>query len=203
MPDTIKQLPKNLLETPIIPLLKDKKNKTISTWVTEISDITPLDVSMQDGLHWAKIFNNYLETANVNAIIWWAGAQPASNNESLILLDNDRIHFKTTKRYDVFGNYSRYIPRGSSRIQTSCNNNKIHVSSFKKGKTCIWVIINDSKESSEILLSVNKGKSINSLCSYTTTAELQWDEKKEVVKKGIGKVTIPAMSVVTYVGTIK
>ena len=62
-------------------------------WVTEISDITPLDVSMEDGLRWATAFHEYLMEAQVSAIIWWLGAQPTKTNESLIVLNQQEGSF--------------------------------------------------------------------------------------------------------------
>lgn len=202
LPDTLKKLPKEMLKTPIIPMF-DAKDHELSTWVTEISDITPLDISMKDGLAWAKTFHNYLSVANVNAIVWWAGAQPTSNNESLIILDKDRLHFSIAKRYDVFGNYSRYIPINSSRIENQCSNPNIQVTTYKKGDTCIWVIINDNSMAENILLSIDKGKSIKKLCSYCTNQEKQWEKQNEKVSKGKGVISIPPKSVVTYVGLVK
>lgn len=203
LPDTIKQIPTELLETPIIPLLNDKKNNMVSTWVTEISDVTPIDLSMEDGLNWAKTFHKYLTVANVNAIVWWAGAQPTSNNESLIILNKDRIHFDLSKRYEVFGNYSRYIPVNSKRIQSSHNENDLYVTCYKKDNQCIWVVINDADYSKNLRLSIDNDKNIKSLYSYSTNENQTWSEKKETVKKGTGLVSIPAKSVVSYIGILK
>lgn len=202
LPDTLKKLPKEMLETPIKPLLETQGNK-FSTWVTEISDITPLDISMKDGLAWAKTFNEYLSSANVNAIVWWAGAQPTSNNESLVILNKDRLHFSLSKRYDVFGNYSRYIPINSCRIDNRCSNPNIQVTTYKKGDICIWVVINDNPKSEDILLSIDESKSIKQLCSYCTNQEKQWEKQDEKVVNGQGFVTISPKSVVTYVGLVK
>ena len=99
---------KEYLKTPIIPFDAAEKAH-IPVWITEISDVTPLDTSIQDGLKWAVTFHNYLTKANVNAIIWWGGAMPTSNNESLIILNKNRKDYTLSKRYDILGNYSRYI----------------------------------------------------------------------------------------------
>ena len=77
---------KEYLKTAILPFEIAEK-ADIPVWITEISDVNPLDISIHDGLKWAVTFHNYLTKANVNAIIWWGGAMPTSNNESLINLD--------------------------------------------------------------------------------------------------------------------
>lgn len=87
---------KEYLKTPIIPFDAAEKAH-IPVWITEISDVTPLDTSIQDGLKWAVTFHNYLTKANVNAIIWWGGAMPTSNNESLIILNKNRKDYTLSK----------------------------------------------------------------------------------------------------------
>ena len=94
---------KDSLRTPIVPLELAEKNN-LPVWVTEISDINPLDTTINDGLKWANTFHAYLTDANVNAFVWWAGAMPTGNNESLIVLNPDRKGYSLTKRYETFGN---------------------------------------------------------------------------------------------------
>ena len=89
LPDSL-PLPAELRQTPVIPFAEAEQQK-IPVWVTEISDITPLDTSMEDGLRWATTFHHYLEKAHVSAIVWWAGAQPTGNNESLIVLTRQQV----------------------------------------------------------------------------------------------------------------
>ena len=89
---------KEYLKTAILPFEMAEK-ADIPVWITEISDVNPLDISIHDGLKWAVTFHNYLTKANVNAIIWWGGAMPTSNNESLIILDKNRKDFLLSKRY--------------------------------------------------------------------------------------------------------
>ena len=137
---------KEYLKTPIIPFDAAEKAH-IPVWITEISDVTPLDTSIQDGLKWAVTFHNYLTKANVNAIIWWGGAMPTSNNESLIILNKNRKDYTLSKRYDILGNYSRYISEGSTRIQVTQPKNKdLLVSAYKKNDKYILVAINLSEK---------------------------------------------------------
>ena len=87
---------KDSLRPPIVPHELAEKNSR-PVWVTEISDINPLDATINDGLKWANTFHAYLTDANVNTFVWWAGAMPTGNNESLIVLNPDRKGYYLTK----------------------------------------------------------------------------------------------------------
>ena len=177
LPDTI-PLPAELRRTPIVPF-EEALKRNIPMWVTEISDITPLDVSMEDGLRWATAFHEYLMEALVSAIIWWLGAQPTKTNESLIVLNQQEGSFIKTKRYDTFGNYTRYIPRGSRGMGNQPNGlpEEVKVSSFRYGNQFTIVVVNptDRQLTSQLLL--ENGKVVKgSLRNYITTADKQWSE---------------------------
>lgn len=177
LPDTI-PLPAELRRTPIVPF-EEALKRNIPMWVTEISDITPLDVSMEDGLRWATAFHEYLMEAQVSAIIWWLGAQPTKTNESLIVLNQQEGSFIKTKRYDTFGNYTRYIPRGSRGMGNQPNGlpEEVKVSSFRYGNQFTIVVVNptDRQLTSQLLL--ENGKVVkDSLRNYITTADKQWSE---------------------------
>ncbi|WP_418796324.1 glycoside hydrolase [Phocaeicola plebeius] len=200
LPDTI-PLPAELRRTPIVPF-EEALKRNIPMWVTEISDITPLDVSMEDGLRWATAFHEYLMEAQVSAIIWWLGAQPTKTNESLIVLNQQEGSFIKTKRYDTFGNYTRYIPRGSRGMGNQPNGlpEEVKVSSFRYGNQFTIVVVNptDRQLTSQLLL--ENGKVVKgSLRNYITTADKQWSE---------GTITGSALeflpqSVTTFTGEIQ
>lgn len=177
LPDTI-PLPAELRRTPIVPF-EEALKRNIPMWVTEISDITPLDVSMEDGLRWATAFHEYLMEAQVSAIIWWLGAQPTKTNESLIVLNQQEGSFIKTKRYDTFGNYTRYIPRGSRGMGNQPNGlpEEVKVSSFRYGNQFTIVVVNptDRQLTSQLLLENDKVVK-GSLRNYITTADKQWSE---------------------------
>lgn len=87
-------------------------------------------------MKWANTFHAYLTDANVNAFVWWAGAMPTGNNESLIVLNPDRKGYSLTKRYETFGNYTRYITPGSQRIGTQLSQptDSLLISAYKKNR---------------------------------------------------------------------
>ena len=200
LPDTL-PLPANLRRTPIIPFVEAQK-RNIPMWVTEISDITPLDTSMKDGLYWAETFHKYLMEAQVSAIVWWCGAQPTHTNESLIILDKKSDKYTLSKRYETFGNYSRYIPKGSQCVSNRKNNvpAEICISSFTHDKQFIVVIVNPTNKEINSSLSLEGKECEKKLKSYTTTGQFKWKEGKVSPHKGKYQLKISPQSVVTYVG---
>lgn len=200
LPDSI-PLPESMRQTPIVPFQSAIHND-MPMWVTEISDITPLDTSIQDGLYWSEMFQQYLMDAHVSAIIWWLGAQPTTSNESLIVMDKQTDNLIYTKRYDVFGNYSRYIPNGSRCVASSISglNPRIRVASFTDGDRYIAVVTNPTE--SEVCATVSLDGAIqhNTLECYTTTHDKRWEPSSCSLTNGNYMVSLPASSVVTLVG---
>lgn len=204
LPDTL-PLPEELRRTPIIPFAEAEK-KHIPVWVTEISDITPLDTSMEDGLRWATSFHQYLNDAQVDAIIWWAGAMPTTTNESLVVLNKATGDYILTKRYDTFGNYTRYIPTGSRRIENKVQNlpEGISVTSFKKDKQYMVVVVNPTDKKIECRLQSGVKDEQDTLHCYTTTAGKRWEESGITASGQDGySIQVLPKSVTTYVGNIK
>ena len=203
LPDTL-PLPADLRRTPIIPF-EEVQKRGIHSWVTEISDITPLDVSMKDGLYWADMFQKYLMDAHVNAIVWWCGAMPTKTNESLIVLDNETGNFVLSKRYDAFGNYTRYIPKGSQCVdnKTAGLPDGVSVSSFKKDNQFTVVVVNTTEQEIMCKLSLQAETMGSELASYTTTADCRWKESTLFTNHGDCVLTLLPQSIITYTGTIK
>lgn len=192
--------PLDSLRTPIIPFEAAEK-AGIHVWLTEISDVAPLDTTIEDGIRWAKTWYDYLVEANTNACVWWAGALPAGNNEGLIVLKEDRENYFTTKRFYTFGNYTRYIPVGSTRIGTEGLNtpDSLYVSAFKNGKDFTVVAINPT----DSLIRTNlqpAGKEIDgTVTRILTDKENNW----QTYTTDANILEIPGKSVATFTGKIK
>lgn len=203
LPDTI-PLPAEMRRTPIVPF-KEAVKRNIPMWVTEISDITPLDVSMVDGLRWAIAFHDYLMDAQVSAIVWWLGAQPTTTNESLIVLNQLEGSFVLTKRYDTFGNYTRYIPNGSRGMGNILKGlpEEVRVSSFRHGDEFTVVIVNPTEQALSCQLQFEGGKTNGLLKSYTTTADKRWAEGSVKISKHGYTLDFLPQSVTTYTGKLR
>lgn len=191
---------------PIVPYTK-AESKGMNVWLTEVSTIDNLDPSMQNGLNWAADFHRYLSDANVSAIVWWAGARPTTNNESLIVLDQDRTGYSFTKRFDTFGNFTKYIKPGSRRVTIDRGSQipaDMHVSSYKKGNEYVVVAVNNTDQDVVSKLTINGTLGVKDMKRVLTDAENRWAESVVAPEaNGDYMLDVPAKSVVTFTGSVK
>lgn len=192
-------------EFPIVPYDK-AVDQGLKVWLTEISTaLDKYDGSMDNAIHWAEVFHKYLTNAHVNAVCWWTGARYTDTNESLIKLEQG--DFQIPKRFYAYGNYTRYIKVGSRQIgvdRPALTANKLLLTAFKNNKEYVVVAVNKSKKPVTTTLEVDGGITVGDLKAYTT--DNNQNRKEEVIARGESdtySITVPAMSVVTYVGMVK
>ena len=189
---------------PSIEPFDKAESKGVPVWLTEISDPEEkYDAGMTSGLKWAKKFHRYLCEANVGTIVWWAGALPdGGTTEGLINIEKNRVNYEVTKRCEVFGNFSRYIPVGSKRISAQYNSELGYmVSGYKYDKSYTAVAINPSDNEVTILLALDGAQIIGNLQGYVTDATRKWEAVEAVQPTENGYLlTLPARSVVSYTG---
>lgn len=200
LPDTLSRIPTGIRKTPVIPFTETEKHR-IPVWVTEISDTDPLDTSMRDGLKWAATFHRYLTEGRVNGFVWWAGAQPTGTNESLIILDKNRREYGFAKRYDTFGNYTRYIPSGSRRVETEQTGlpAEVKVSAFCRHGRYTVVVVNPTGHTVKCRLRLESNPHRASLESYTTDKTRRWEAGTVPYDRAGYSLALPPESVVTYI----
>lgn len=193
-------------ETGIEPFTK-AESKNIPVWLTEISDPqNSYNTSMDDGINWAVKFHRYLCEANVSSIIWWAGALPDNGtNEGLIYIAKNRTDYETGKRYETFGNFTRYIPVGSTRISTEYNTDQGYmVSSYKNGNSFTVVAINTNDTEKTIDLMLDNNQVAGPITGYLTDASHKWAPQEAIQPVGNTYiVTLPAQSVITFTGNVE
>ena len=193
-------------DTGIEPFTK-AESKNIPVWLTEISDPNnSYTTSMDDGLTWAVKFHRFLCEGNASAIIWWAGALPDSGtNEGLIYIDKNRTDYETGKRYETFGNFSRYIPVGSTRISVEYNPDLGYmVSGYKQGNQFTTVAINTNETVTTLELALDSDDTARPIVGYLTDVNHQWAAQDTIQPVGNSYlVTLPARSVTTFVGNIE
>ena len=157
-------------------------------------------------MDWAVKFHRYLCEANVSSIIWWAGALPDSGtNEGLIYISKNRTDYETGKRYETFGNFTRYIPVGSTRISAEYNSDQGYmVSGYKKGNNFTIVAINTNDTETTIDLALDNNQTASPLAGYLTDATHKWEALETIQPIGnTYMITLPAKSVVTFTGNVE
>lgn len=187
------------------------QEKGLHVWLTETCDDKSRDETWDDAMKWAKNYHTYLTKANTSALVWWAGARQCSTTgENLIQTIGWPISYSYYRvdRYYSIGQFSRYIPRDSRRVDVesiSTSANKIpkdlSASAYIKDDTYTIVLVNNSKSKSfETLLDID-GYNFESMISYTSSASVKWLRKKlNPSISGKRAVTVPKYSVVTIQG---
>lgn len=193
--------------TPSITPFNKAMEKGIPVWLTETSSIDGPHTDMGNALDWAADWHRYLSDASASAIIYWLGAVPGDNDEGLIFMNmSDRESYTLTKRYEAFGNFSRYIESDSRRVTIDRGNGlptDFHISSYKKGNEMVIVMINKTDENVLTPLNVNGVQGVTSLRRVLTDADNTWAETTVTPENGQYILDIPAKSVVTFVGSVQ
>ena len=147
-------------------------------------------------------------------MVWWAGArQCTSTGENLLQTDawDFSTNFYRVDRYYSIGQFSRYIQRGSVRVDVeteSTTANRIprdlSVSAYIKDNTYTIVLVNKSKTKSLNTLLEIDGKEFDSMVSYTSNSSVKWLRKK-LNPSATGKryVNVPKYSVVSITGKLR
>lgn len=184
------------------------EQKGVPAWLTEISDPNEsYDVGMTSGLIWAQKFHRYLCEANVGAIVWWAGALPDSwTTEGLINIDKNRVNYEVSKRCEIFGNFSRYIPTGSKRVSVQYNPELgFMASAYKYGKSFTIVAVNSSDTEKVLTMALNKVQANGFLQGYVTDATRKWEALAPIQPSSSNtyQLNLPSYSVVSYIGKVE
>ena len=124
--------------------------------------------------------------------------------EGLIYIDKNRLDYETGKRYEVFGNFTRYIPVGSVRISAEYDPNLGYmVSGYKTDTGYTMVAINTNEEAVTINVALETSKITNQMIGYLTDITHKWEKQDSV--NGVNNmftVTLPHQSVTTFVGKL-
>ena len=197
----------------ILPMAAAEE-KGIHVWQTETCDDKTRDETWNDAMKWAKNYHDYLTKARTNAIVWWAGARQCSTTGENLLQTNAwdfSDDYYRVDRYYSIGQFSRYIQRGSIRVDVetvSTTANRIprdlSASAYIKDDTYTIVLVNKSQSKAFDTLLEIEGKEFDSMISYTSNSSVKWLRKK-LNPSSTGKryVNVPKYSVVTITGRFK
>jgi len=194
------------------------EEKGIKVWNTETSNTSTYDGSWTDAMKWATTFHTYMTKANLSAFIWWAGARPCTNNESMIVLEEalpSTTYWKPL-RYYTYGHFTKHIEPGSWRVEleklSEGTDSKVildgmNVSAYMNEKegTFTIVAVNPNKEKDlETIIKID-GYEIENMQLYTSTEDAQWVKSKinPSEQTRTRYVKIPKFSTVTITGKIK
>ena len=200
------------MPTPKIPILNKPLNdrlayaKRYRKWMDRHYPDAPVKISewchMQGGRDYGM--NSALEQAKImaedltvmNAVSWqlWVGLSEVDYCDGIIYYfdENGENAFKLTKRYYAFGNFSKYIKRGSVRIDARIDCENAYAVAFDCSDEIAVIIINFSEKAEEC--SIDFGE--KSAVMYVTDEENSLD-KHEI--DNLGSFSVSAKSVNTVI----
>ena len=198
-------------------------DKGLHVWNTETSNTQDYDPSWNDAMGWATQFHNYLTEGSISAFIWWAGARITDNNESLIRFiprydSNGSLTFPLMKheiplRYYSYGQFTKYIPKGSQRVDVAKYvpegeedpfPQDLLMSAYVTDNTYTIVLVNKSQTQSFQTLIEIDGKEFQSMSTYYSDANVKWKRTNiNPSESGLRAIKVPKYSVITITGTMK
>ena len=149
-----------------IPFFNNRMSflKRFAKWMSKNYPDVPVNMSewthMQGGRD--KGMDSALVTANVmyedlsvlNVISWqhWIAVSEVNYCDGLIYINLDDKTFEMTKRYYVMGNFSKYVPAGSVRVDAACDDPELRLLAFKYDGGCAVIVINSTEKEKELSL---------------------------------------------------
>jgi glucuronoarabinoxylan endo-1,4-beta-xylanase len=167
-------------------------------WETEVSTFDPNDGSISNGLYWAKRIYLFMTQAQVNAYHFWWLINLNADNEGLT--DNNYV---PDKRMYTMGQYSRFVRPNYYRIGASTTGSAL-ISAFNDTNSGSFAIVAVNNTSSGISQTFNLNNfpgTVSSVTPWITSATMSLSNQTPVAVSGSSfNYTLPAMSVVTFVG---
>lgn len=114
------------------------------------------DYGMDSALVQAKVMFEDLTILSVTSWQHWVALSDADYCDGLIYQFDGSRSFRLTKRYYAFGNFSKYIRRGSVRMKVQCDDPSLLVTAFENGEEITVIIINPLREEKTISFPMEK-----------------------------------------------
>jgi glucuronoarabinoxylan endo-1,4-beta-xylanase len=178
-------------------LAKNSYGKAL--WETEVSLLSGSDSSIANGVYYAQRIFQFMTQAQVNAWhYWWLIASSTSTGNQGLLDNNAAI----TKRLFAVGNYSRFVRPNYYRIGVS-NNTFTSISAYRATNSTSFAIVavNSSSATVTQIFNLVNFPTVASVTPWITSSNLSLAGTNAVtVNNSSFAYTLPAMSVVTFVG---
>jgi len=157
------------------------------------------DLGMKTALFIAKLIHHDLVFSNASSWQWWLAISSGDYKDGLVYIDKNKTDGQVyeSKLLWAFGNFSRFIPVGSKRIQVKMPEEKtsqLYVSSYVNNKKLVTVAVNTSQNDIDLKIAF-KNNTQRSVKTYVTSDEYNLKPYKEY--KNTSKIHIPAKSVTT------
>jgi len=168
-------------------------------WETEVSQIGgAFDGSIANAIYWAGRIHLFMTAAQANAWHYWWLIPLASNTDNEGLTDTSG---NPAKRMYVLGQWSRFVRPGYYRIGAN-NTGSARISAYKNTNSSLFAIVAVNPNSGAITQAFNLTNfTATSVTPWITSATMSLSNQTPVAVGGSSfTYTLPAMSVVTFVG---
>jgi O-glycosyl hydrolase len=177
-------------------------------WETEWSTFESWDPAWDDGsdasgLTWAQHIFSGLDSANLNAFLyWWGSSTPSGNgdNESLIQINGSNV--ATSGRLWAFAGWSDYVRPGAVRIGATTTDGNLTLDAFKNTNGTIAIVALNTGSSSDSVnfalsgTGVANGATVKSWLTNSSSSNAL--QASTTVSGGAFTSTLPARSLVTF-----
>jgi glucuronoarabinoxylan endo-1,4-beta-xylanase len=171
-----------------------------SLWETEVSQIGGgFDGSITNAVYWAGRVHLYLTAAQANAWNYWWLCPGNPDNEGLT--DTNGV---PAKRLYALGQFARFVRPGFYRIEAPTNTSSLQISAYKNPTNGDFAIVAINAGTAAVTQVFNlAGFSASSVTPWITSGTLSLASQSALRASG-GAFTssVPALSVVTYVGVV-
>ncbi|KNY28903.1 glycoside hydrolase [Pseudobacteroides cellulosolvens] len=180
------------------------KSKGKGIWMTEVSDMNGNDITINDGLKWAKEVHDFMTITQGNSwSYWWGACYKTHNGEGLIQMNMGAKTYTVAKRLYTIGQYARFIrPEWQRFSATASPVSGVYVTAYKDPATGEFAVVAINNGSSDQSVSFNlKGFTASAVTPYTTSASQNLAEGSSIAVSGSSFTgNLPAKSVTTFVG---
>ncbi len=113
------------------------------------------DSGMNSALETAKVIYEDISLLNVTSWQHWIACSHYDYCDGLIYLNLEEQSFELTKRYFVTGNFSKYIPYNSARVEVTTDDPDVKALGFRNEEKTVLIFINPSDTEKSFTLPYN------------------------------------------------
>ena len=189
------------------PWPSDVPRGNLHVWQTEMSGVRywpefQPSTNIENGVAVAGWIHNALTVGEANAWCWW-GYKPLGDITNEGLYTKTGNTYNRAKRLYTFGQYSKYVRPGMTRVDIAGNiPANVLLTAFKgTGSKVVVVAINKGTAQATVPITISGGTAPASMTPYVTSGSENWASKTAVtVSNGTFTATLAGTTVTTFVG---
>jgi len=157
---------------------------------------------------YAELMHDLIWTYDVSLVNYeWAyfGQWEDSRNHFINIeydAKNNYTGYSIDKVYYTFGQFSRFVPAGSKRVDTTSTDPAVKVTAYKDGTRLIIVAVSNTSCSKRVSFDVKGFPGISSLQPVRTTVSENWASLPRIpLDRTTSIATLPGTSITSFIGS--